>query len=100
LYSSKVRVRRGTGCSNASVKDERYDSEEEVDVEEGCDLFAAWRELAGVVHSLFDECDIPTAVNLERTWIIMTTVIIRARICMKSFAAWKMSVFAISIVLE
>lgn len=43
---------------------------------------------------------VPTAVNFERTWMIMTTVIIRARICMKSFAAWKMSVLAISMVRE
>jgi hypothetical protein len=56
--------------------------------------------LASVLHSSLEDCRIPTAVNFERTWMIMTTVIIRAKICMKSFAAWKMSVFAISIVLE
>lgn len=44
--------------------------------------------------------NVPTAVNFERTCIIIMTVITRANICMKSFAAWKMSVLAISIVLE
>ena len=40
--------------------------------------------------------DLPTAVNFERTWMIMTVVMARARICMKSVAASKMMVFASS----
>jgi len=36
----------------------------------------------------------PTAVYFERTWKIMTVVIMRAAMWMKSVAVWKMSVFA------
>ncbi len=41
LGGSKVRVRGGTGSSDTSVKDERYDGQKEVDVEERCDFFSA-----------------------------------------------------------
>jgi hypothetical protein len=41
LGGCKVRVWRGAGCRNTGVENERYDGEEEVDVEEGCDFLAA-----------------------------------------------------------
>jgi hypothetical protein len=100
LGGGKVRIRRGTGCSNAGIEDERYDGEEEVDVEKGSDFLATWTCQSDPVQNNLRMCNIPTAVNFERTWIIMTTVMIRARMCIKSLAAWKMSVLAISIVLE
>jgi hypothetical protein len=100
LGGGKVCIRRGTGCSDAGVEDERYDGEEEVDVEKGSDFLATWACQSEPVANGPRVHNIPTAVNFERTWIIMTTVMIRARMCMKSLAAWKMSVLAISIVLE
>ena len=48
------------------------------------------------VEVIWSGQDLPTAVNFERTWMIMTVVMARARICMKSVAASKMMVFASS----
>ena len=101
LGGSEVWVCGRARSSDAGIEDERNDSQEEVNVEEGGDLFAtcAWLLVSFViVPAQASWRIIPTAVNLERTWNIMMTVMIRARMCMKSFAAWKMSVFAISIV--
>lgn len=44
--------------------------------------------------------NVPTAVNFERTWMIMIAVITRARMCMKSVAPWNIIVFASSMDLE
>lgn len=44
--------------------------------------------------------DIPTAVNFERTCMIIIVVIMSAKMCVKSEAPWKMMVFATSTVRE
>jgi hypothetical protein len=75
LGSSEVRVGRRTGSRDAGVEDERYDCEEEVDVEEGRNLLATCDvcqsiDLGVVVcWGVYNEImrNIPTAVNFERT---------------------------------
>ena len=98
MNSGKVRVCGGTRGSDTGIEDERYDGQEEVDVEEGGDFLSACYALVQA-RGYTQECaHLPTAVNFERTWIIITTVITMAKMCMKSLAASKMRVFAISIV--
>jgi len=41
-----------------------------------------------------DFIDVPTAVNLLRTWMIMITVMMRAPMCAIPVAPWKIMVFA------
>ncbi|KAJ8114255.1 hypothetical protein OPT61_g3818 [Boeremia exigua] len=99
LGGGKVWIGGGARCSNAGVENERYDGQEEVNVEKGRNLFATCVgvSVGGLVLSADSGDSIPTAVNLDRTWNIMITVMTRARMCMKSFATWKISVFATSI---
>lgn len=98
LGGGEVRVGGRTRGSDAGIEDERDNSQKEVDVEEGSDLLATCFCVSVRLRNYSSHVHIPTAVNLERTWKIMMTVMTRARMCMKSFATWKMSVFAISMV--
>jgi len=44
--------------------------------------------------------DVPTAVNLDRTWMIIMAVMMSAAMCTMSTAPWKMIVLASSTVRE
>lgn len=86
--------------NDARVEDEGDEGQSHVYVEEGRDFLPAYCFALASALGLRDYPNVPTAVNFDRTCIIMIAVMIRARMCMKSAAPWKIMVFASSIDLE
>ena len=109
LRGGEVWVWRRPWRDDSGIEDKRGYGEEHVDVEKCRDFFSSYFAKYDV-SALFRVLDIspsfpgvddlPTAVNFDRTWIIMIEVMTSAIMCIKSVAPWKMMVFASSTVRE
>lgn len=89
-----------TRRDDAGVENQGDKGQGHVDVEKGGDFLAACSIVSAGAKSQSREVNIPTAVNFDRTWIIMIAVMTRARMCIKSVAPWNIIVFANSMDLE
>lgn len=98
LDGDKVGVGVGSGRDHAAIEDQRGDGEEKVEIEEGRDFFAACERGTVSLAAVYRAClpNIPTAVNLLLTWMIMMTVMIKAQMWAIPLAPWKIRVLATS----